>query len=170
MKKGRLLLTAAALCAACLLAAKIWAQPAQGEQPMRHGQGPRDGGPCKADIEKFCKDVKPGEGRIMKCLKEHDAELSEACKNRGEKMKAAMEKAQDACQADIETFCKDVKPGQGRIMKCLKEHDAELSEPCKAVRAKAREKMKAARAERKAKAQEKMEEGKKEMPAEGEAK
>ena len=37
-------------------------------------------GPCKADMEKFCKDVKPGEGRIVKCMKEHEAELSEACK------------------------------------------------------------------------------------------
>ena len=158
MKNRRLLLTAAAaLCAACLLAPKTWAQPAQTDQPMRHG--PKEGGPCKADAEKFCKDVKPGEGRIMKCLKEHDAELSETCKKSGEKMKQMMEKAQEACKADVEKFCKDVKPGGGAIMKCLKEHDAELSEPCKAIRAKAKE--------RRAGMKEKMGEGKKEMPAEG---
>jgi hypothetical protein len=165
MTKGRLLLTAAAgLCAACLLAPKTWAQPAQKDQPMR--QGPKEDGPCKADVEKFCKDVKHGEGRIMKCLKEHDAELSEACKKSGEKMKERMAKAQEACKADVEKFCKDVKPGGGAVMKCLREHDAELSDSCKAIRAKAKEKMAGMREKRKEKMQEKMGDGKKEMPAE----
>ena len=171
MKKGRLLLTAvAALVAAGLLASKTWAQPAQTEQPMRHGPGPKEGGPCKADVEKFCKDVKPGRGAVMKCLKEHDAELSEACKNRGEKMKERLEKVHTSCKADVENFCKDVKPCGGAIMKCLKEHDAELSEPCKAIRAKAKEKigeMKEKRKEKMRGMREKMGEGKKEMPSEG---
>ncbi|PKM98082.1 MAG: hypothetical protein CVU79_05195 [Elusimicrobia bacterium HGW-Elusimicrobia-3] len=39
-------------------------------------------GPCAADAAKFCKDVKPGEGRVAACLKEHQAELSQACKDR----------------------------------------------------------------------------------------
>ncbi|MGD9642657.1 MAG: cysteine rich repeat-containing protein [Elusimicrobiales bacterium] len=39
-------------------------------------------GPCAADAAKFCKDVKPGEGRVAACLKEHEAELSQACKDR----------------------------------------------------------------------------------------
>jgi len=149
MKKGRLFLTAVAvLVAAGLLASKSWAQPAQTEKPMRHGQGPKEGGPCKADIEKFCKDVKPGGGAIRKCLKEHGTELSEACtavrakaKEKMGEIKEKMGKAHDACKADIENFCKDVKPGGGAIMKCLKEHDTELSEACKTIRAKAKEKM-----------------------------
>lgn len=39
-------------------------------------------GPCAADAAKFCKDVKPGEGRIAACLKEHEKELSQACVDR----------------------------------------------------------------------------------------
>lgn len=39
-------------------------------------------GPCAADVAKFCKDVKPGEGRIAACLKEHEKDLSQACKDR----------------------------------------------------------------------------------------
>lgn len=39
-------------------------------------------GPCAADAAKFCKDVKPGEGRVLACLKEHEKELSQACKDR----------------------------------------------------------------------------------------
>ncbi len=40
------------------------------------------GGPCAEDAAKFCKDVKPGEGRVAACLKEHEKELSQACKDR----------------------------------------------------------------------------------------
>lgn len=39
-------------------------------------------GPCAADAAKFCKDVKPGEGRVAACLKEHEKELSQACVDR----------------------------------------------------------------------------------------
>ncbi|MHB0995567.1 MAG: cysteine rich repeat-containing protein [Elusimicrobiales bacterium] len=39
-------------------------------------------GPCAADAAKFCKDVKPGEGRVAACLKEHEKELSQACLDR----------------------------------------------------------------------------------------
>ena len=42
------------------------------------------GGPamraCKADAEKLCAGVRPGEGRIVQCLKEHRKDLSPECK------------------------------------------------------------------------------------------
>jgi hypothetical protein len=38
--------------------------------------------PCAADMQKFCKDVKPGEGRLIACMKAHETELSDACKAR----------------------------------------------------------------------------------------
>lgn len=37
-------------------------------------------GPCAADIERVCHDVKPGKGRYRACLKQHENELSEAGK------------------------------------------------------------------------------------------
>jgi len=40
-------------------------------------KGPR---PCKADVQKFCSEVKPGGGRIIECLKEHENDLSPQCK------------------------------------------------------------------------------------------
>ncbi|OIN99194.1 MAG: hypothetical protein COX65_10100 [Elusimicrobia bacterium CG_4_10_14_0_2_um_filter_56_8] len=39
-------------------------------------------GPCAEDTAKFCKDIKPGEGRIAACLKEHQKEISQACSER----------------------------------------------------------------------------------------
>ncbi|MBA4389965.1 MAG: hypothetical protein C0399_03405 [Syntrophus sp. (in: bacteria)] len=85
-----------------------------------------------ADIEKFCKGMTRGDGRIMKCLKEHESELSPECKvNRLELKKKVIEMRED-CKADVDKFCKDVKPGAGRMIKCLKAHEAELNPACKA--------------------------------------
>ncbi len=39
-------------------------------------------GPCAEDAAKFCKNVKPGEGRVAACLKEHEKDLSQACRDR----------------------------------------------------------------------------------------
>lgn len=107
--------------------------------------------PCKADVEKFCKDVKPGEGRIIDCLKAHEAELSADCKAKDMafkgKGKEAGKKGEDrrmgpmgeACKADFEKFCKDAKGGPGEKMNCMKEHEKDFSEGCKAGMVKARE-------------------------------
>jgi hypothetical protein len=35
---------------------------------------------CRPDVERLCKDVKPGGGRIRECLKAHAPELSDTCK------------------------------------------------------------------------------------------
>jgi hypothetical protein len=92
-------------------------------------QGP---GPCKDDAAKFCKDVQPGEGRIMQCMKEHENELSPACKERIVEMKKGAQEVREACQDDAMKLCQDVKPGGGRIINCLREHEKELSPECKA--------------------------------------
>lgn len=52
-------------------------------------QGPASNGVCKAEREKFCKDVKPGEGRVKKCLTENLAKLSDGCKAKMEKFAKA---------------------------------------------------------------------------------
>jgi hypothetical protein len=89
-------------------------------------------GPCADDVAKYCKDVKPGDGRIARCLKENEKQLSPACKSSIEDTKKRVKEAHQACEADAQKFCKDVKPGQGRIVKCLREHEKELSAACKA--------------------------------------
>ena len=48
-------------------------------------------------------------------------------------------KVREACRADAERLCKEVKPGEGRIRDCLKAHAAELSDGCKAAIKEARE-------------------------------
>lgn len=36
---------------------------------------------CEPDTKKFCADEKPGGGRILQCLKSHEADLAPACKS-----------------------------------------------------------------------------------------
>jgi hypothetical protein len=87
---------------------------------------------CKADLDKFCKDVKPGGGRLIKCLKEHEAELSADCKAVRESRKEKFLE-NHPCAADMEKLCKDLK-GRDRAV-CMKEHKKELSAACQAKRA-----------------------------------
>lgn len=48
-------------------------------------------GACKEDIQKYCKDVPRGEGRIIRCMKQHEAALSPECKAQIEKGKERRE-------------------------------------------------------------------------------
>ena len=93
---------------------------------------------CKGDVEKFCKDVKPGDGRMVGCLRSNQASLSGSCKEQMDAMEEHRhqmgEKAHhmaEACKTDMQQYCKDVKPGEGRMARCLKENEAKLSESCK---------------------------------------
>jgi hypothetical protein len=38
-----------------------------------------------------------------------------------------------ACAADVDRFCKDAKAGHGHVRECLKAHEADLSDGCKAA-------------------------------------
>ena len=88
-------------------------------------------GPCADDVQKFCKDVKPGGGRIARCLKEHEKDLSPACKQQIAEVKKQVQEFREACEDDAMKLCSGVKPGGGRIFRCLKEHESELSPECK---------------------------------------
>ncbi len=35
---------------------------------------------CEADADKYCLDVKAGEGRIVGCLKQNESKISKECK------------------------------------------------------------------------------------------
>ena len=118
MKTLRLILVVAVMF--CFVSSLSYAQDVQKQ------------GACKADYEKFCKDVKPGQGRIAQCMKQHEAEFSPACKDQ---LNAEKERRGDfvkACKPDAEKFCKGIAPGEGRIYRCLKANEAQLSPDCTA--------------------------------------
>jgi hypothetical protein len=85
---------------------------------------------CADDIEKYCKGIKPGGGRLLNCLKAHETEISESCREKICELQGTIKECEQACSGDIAQFCKEVRPGGGRIVKCLREHDKELSPSC----------------------------------------
>jgi len=116
--------TIAALCSAALFATTAVAV----EQQM-HSDA------CRSDVERLCKNVQMGEGRVAKCLKDNEAGVSAACKDH---MTQLRERAQDrmkafeqACKGDLDQYCKNVPHGQGKVVACLREHEAALAGSCK---------------------------------------
>lgn len=91
---------------------------------------------CEEDARRLCPNVKPGDGRIAACLRQHKAEMSAACKADHERAREKAEHRRDhnrkACEGDVQKHCKGVEPGDGRIVHCLKEHKTQLSEACRA--------------------------------------
>jgi hypothetical protein len=92
--------------------------------------------PCKDDLEKFCKGVKPGNGGIMKCLKAHESHLSPACKVQEETMKKSFQAhgqvIQDECKAELKKYCSAVR-GPREMFACLGDHGKNLSKGCRAA-------------------------------------
>lgn len=119
------------LCAAVtffILATPGLAQDQDKTLMLKEGKGA-----CKADIEKFCKDIKPGGGRVWVCLKSNVDRLSQECSNHIALTREKSREFRQACKGDVEKFCKGIAAGKGRIVSCLKSHEAELSDACAGV-------------------------------------
>jgi hypothetical protein len=88
-------------------------------------------GPCREDIQKFCAGVQPGGGAFRDCLKQHETELSPACQQHLQQMKSRMAAWRQACEGDVQKLCSGVAPGRGGIVRCLRQHENDLSQTCK---------------------------------------
>jgi hypothetical protein len=93
---------------------------------------------CKTEITTYCKDVKPGEGRVLACLYAHEDKLSGKCEyalydaaGRLERAVTALTYVATECHADLVSTCAGVKAGEGRLLECLDKNDAKVSARCK---------------------------------------
>jgi hypothetical protein len=91
------------------------------------------GGPCAADVQKLCQGVPPGRDNIMRCLQEHQSQLSAGCQERIQTAELAQ-----TCQSEVQQLCRNVKRNGGRVLECLQEHESQLSDACKAELSQAR--------------------------------
>ena len=93
---------------------------------------------CKTEIDSYCKDVTPGEGRILACLYARQDKLSGKCEFalydaavRLERAVAALSYAANECEDDIDKYCSGVEMGEGRLLECIDKNDAKVSSRCK---------------------------------------
>lgn len=102
-----------------------------------HAQ-PRGGGgyrrACLDDIERLCAEAGSRRDEVVACLEGRRDELSEACRSqlsqRQAHREARMEAVRQACAAEVKTHCPDTEAGRQRV-RCLREHQSELSDACR---------------------------------------
>ena len=93
---------------------------------------------CEKELTSYCKDVTPGEGRILACLYAHSDKLSGKCEYalydaavQLERFVAALSYLANECGDDLDKFCSGVAAGEGRLLKCLDENSEKISGRCK---------------------------------------
>ena len=93
---------------------------------------------CKTEIDAYCKDVIPGEGRVLACLYARSDKLSGKCEYalydaaaQLERAVAALSYVVNECADDLDQFCTGVAAGEGRLMDCLEKNDPKVSSRCK---------------------------------------
>jgi hypothetical protein len=96
---------------------------------------------CKAELEKYCSNVTPGEGRVLACLYAHNDKLSGRCEYalydaaiQLQRAAAALAYVANECGADLRRHCVGVEAGEGRLLDCLQKKDTEVSNRCKQAR------------------------------------
>lgn len=92
---------------------------------------------CKKELTTYCKDVTLGEGRLLACLYAHNDKLSGRCEYALYDAAAQLERAiasltyvANECDNDLEKYCSSIKPGEGRLLKCIETHEDDISDRC----------------------------------------
>lgn len=88
---------------------------------------------CAEDIDSFCGNVTPGEGRLASCVQAYEDQLSRRCRfalrRISSKLERAVQNITDACWNDIQAHC-----GEGeKIGQCAVEKSASFSPTCQTV-------------------------------------
>ena len=93
---------------------------------------------CKQELETYCKDVTPGQGRVLACLYARNDKLSGRCEYalydaaaQLERFVAGLSYAINECKDDLQKLCSGVPAGQGRLLNCLEKNDSQVSGRCK---------------------------------------
>lgn len=95
---------------------------------------------CRGDVEKFCPNIEPGEGRVHDCLRKNRKNLSDQC--RKEELLLEQQEAENvelrpgllrSCADERQMFCGEVQPGQARVFRCLAEKmgDLDFGDQCR---------------------------------------
>ena len=93
---------------------------------------------CTQDLETYCQDVTPGQGRGVACLYAHVDKITTPCLTALYEAKNEFKNATDNvnalvadCRTDILALCSKVAIGEGRILACLEKNKKKVSAKCR---------------------------------------
>jgi len=93
---------------------------------------------CQGEIDSYCSQVTPGDGRLLACFYAHQDKIGSSCEyalyNAAaelEQFLAALTHLASACIDDIAEHCAEVEVGEARVASCLLDHQEEVSEACR---------------------------------------
>ncbi len=93
---------------------------------------------CKTELEKYCKNVTPGQGRGLACLYAYGDKLSSRCEYALYDASAQLQwavttltYAANECRDDLMKFCSETRLGEGRLLQCLDKNAAMVNIRCK---------------------------------------
>jgi len=93
---------------------------------------------CDKEIKTFCKDVTPGEGRVLACLYSSWDKLSDQCDDalfdaavQLDRALTALTLVANECRDDFKNYCDNIQPGEGRLLQCIDRNYAKVSSRCK---------------------------------------
>lgn len=118
MHTRRLAVISRAIALGGLCAAMLWASAPVTASERTLAQA------CRTDARKFCSSLRPGEGRIVTCLRENTRQLSASCQLQLNKI--------DACAVEMQQLCADIQ-GEGEKKQCMKDRRSELSTGCQSA-------------------------------------
>jgi hypothetical protein len=118
------------LCALiCLNSGLVLAQEAQVET-IKKG--------CETELAAYCKNVTPGDGRVLACLYAYGDKLSGKCEFalydaavQLERGVSSLSYVANECARDLDTLCSSVAMGDGRLLECLNKNKAKIHPRCK---------------------------------------
>lgn len=128
------------VCTFCLAALFLLIGPAVAEEVGQASKGPvetfLDG--CQVELEKYCKEVTPGEGRLVACIFAYEDKLSSRCEYALYDSAAQLDRAVSAityvaneCEEDLAKYCAKVQQvGEGQLLACLGKHENKVSGRC----------------------------------------
>jgi hypothetical protein len=119
----------AALCTAVVAVSLSRAGAAQTFPPGERARAVRTA--CTADFMRFCRDVPPGGGRIIRCLARHADVVSQPCFQALTIWGLTAVNAFKMCLPDAGRLCAHVPAGSGQALACLLQNADKLSKPCR---------------------------------------
>ena len=117
-----------ALCVALLVVSYARSAAAQGDIVIARKRAAEIA--CTEELARFCGSVRPGRGRLVRCMNFHADKLGQKCFQAMTAWLLARANAFKACLPDADRLCPRLPPRGPRGRACLLDNASKLSKQC----------------------------------------